>query len=147
MCNCWVKGDAYIFTFNRYCQFALHKEYALNAPSSNERMYLSPHSGQHPQHIFSTPSMFLYLSFQPPLHVSRLCVDSLLPTFRSITVSPSHTLSCCHNFHMLFPLHGKMPFITQVLAQCHFLWCFPVFPRLSQSVVPSSVLPHHMPFL
>lgn len=85
----------YIFTSGRYCQFVLHKGYALSALASNMRNYLFPqllptlpgnlkHVTQVPLPIFSAST---------PLIVGR---NSLLQILRSITVSP-----LCRTFQLL----------------------------------------------
>lgn len=137
----WVKGMC-IFTFDRRCQFAVHTGCALNMPTIMRDCLFSS-LWPTPQQIFSVPHEFLCLP--SPLCVLRLCMDSLLQTFSSITPSPlCHILCRCRNGHRPLPLLGKILFVLQVLTQMpRLLWSFLVFSRLSQSVASFFDLPQH----
>lgn len=122
-----------------------HKGYALNVPSSHVRgcpciptLANTPRMSSACHTCSVTYLLSLYSTYSDSVWIlcSRQAVVSRFPH--------CVILCCCHEFHRLLPLPGKMPFILQVRTQMPpLLWCFPVFPGQSPLVAFPSDLPQH----
>lgn len=122
-CHCWVRECAF-FPFDGSCQAAVPKGYALNARHSNVGARASFSPCRHAQGICSMPHQSLPLSSEPPLHVLRLCMDSVLQTFASIMFP--------HRPHSLLP-----PELSHAAPSA---WQDPIHPASPYSDAVSAVV-------
>ena len=113
-----------IFTFGRYCSFALLRGPALNVLSGSLRKCLfAPLGPTLPGHLHgcSVPDIRKYQCFLS-----------------------CHPISCCYNVHTPPLCRAKCHHPSGPCFMLLLLCCFLVLPRQTQSVGPSSALPHHI---